>query len=87
MGKLHDLLTRAEEGLLARTLVGRRLERDVAGPAGVLFRRGEVIDKALLDRAREEELLEEVAACAEAGTSDTELEELFRWLRQRRAQA
>jgi hypothetical protein len=83
---LHRALTRAEEALLARTLVGRRLARDVRGPEGlVVFAVGAEIDQELLDRARERELLEAVADAAEQGTSDTELEELFLWLRRRRS--
>jgi hypothetical protein len=83
---LHRALTRAEEALLARTLVGRRLAEDVRGADGlVVFAAGAEIDQELLDRARDRELLEAVAAAAEQGTSDTELEELFLWLRRRRS--
>jgi hypothetical protein len=82
---LHKAFTAAEEALLARTLVGRRLGSDVRGPDGiVVFAAGAEIDRALLDRARERELLDEVAAAAEPGTSDTELEDLFVWLSERR---
>lgn len=82
---LHRAFTAAEEALLARTLVGRRLASDVRGPDGiVLFATGAEIDRALLDRARELERLDEVAAAAEPGTSDTELEDLFLWLAERR---
>ena len=78
---LHRAFTAAEEALLARTLVGRRLARDVRGGDGLIaFAAGAVIDRALLDRARERELLDEVARAAEPGTSDTELEDLFLWL-------
>jgi hypothetical protein len=83
---LHRALTRAEEALLARTLIGRRLARDVRAPDGlVAFAAGAEIDAELLDRARDRELLEAVAAAAEPGTSDTELEELFLWLARRRS--
>lgn len=82
---LHRAFTRAEEALLARTLVGRRLASDVRGPDGlVAFAAGAEIDRELLDRARERELLDEVARAAEPGTSDTELEDLFSWLAERR---
>jgi hypothetical protein len=82
---LHRAFTRAEEALLARTLVGRRLARAVRGPDGLVeFAAGAEIDRALLDRAREKELLDDVARAAEPGTSDTELEELFLWLAERR---
>jgi hypothetical protein len=82
---LHRAFTRAEEALLARTLVGRRLARAVRAPDGLVeFAAGAEIDRALLDRAREKELLDEVARAAEPGTSDTELEELFLWLAERR---
>lgn len=83
---LHRAWTRAEEALLARTLVGRRLAADVRGPDGlVAFAAGAEIDRDLLDRARERELLDEVARAAEPGTSDTELEDLFAWLAARRS--
>lgn len=82
---LHRAFTAAEEALLARTLVGRRLSRDVHGGDGIVqFAAGAEIDRDLLDRAREQELLDEVAAAAEPGTSDTELEDLFLWLAERR---
>lgn len=82
---LHRAFTRAEEALLGRTLVGRRLARAVRGPGGlVAFAAGAEIDRALLDRARALELLDEVARSAEPGTSDTELEDLFLWLAERR---
>jgi hypothetical protein len=82
---IRDLFSRAEEALLARTLVGRRLARPVRDAAGVVrFAPGAEIDRALLDRAREWDVLEEVARAAEPGTSDTELEDLFAWLRARR---
>jgi hypothetical protein len=82
---LHRAFTRAEEALLGRTLVGRRLAADVRAPDGrVVFAAGAEIDRALLDRARERELLDEVARAAEPGTSDTELEDLFAWLAERR---
>lgn len=78
--RLHQLLTRAEEALLARTLRGRRLERDVLGPDGaVLYASGREIDTDLLDDARERGLLEEVGHAAEPGTSDTEVEDLLWW--------
>lgn len=81
--RLHQLLTRAEEALLARTLNGRRLERDVCTPDGaVVFAAGREIDPDLLDAAREKDLLEAVAHAAERGTSDTELEDLVWWRRQ-----
>lgn len=48
------------------------------------FAEGAEIDRPLLDRAREKDLLDEVARCAEPGTSDTELEDLFLWLAERR---
>jgi hypothetical protein len=74
-----------KEALLARTLVGRKLAEDVRGPDGlVVFAAGAEIDRDLLDRARERELLEAVARAAERGTSDTELEDLFLWLAARR---
>jgi hypothetical protein len=83
---LHRALTRAEEALLARTLVGRRLAGDVRDAEGlVVFAAGAEIDHALLDRARERDLLDEIARAAEPGTSDTELEELFLWLARRRS--
>lgn len=82
---LHRAFTAAEEALLSRTLVGRRLARDVKGSDGlVAFAAGAEIDRPLLDRARERELLDEVARAAEPGTSDTELEDLFVWLAERR---
>jgi hypothetical protein len=82
---LHRLLTHAEETLLARTLIGRRLSGDVRTPEGAMaFAEGSEIDRALLDRARELDLLEAVASAAEPGTSDTELEDLFVWLARRR---
>lgn len=82
---LRRAFTRAEEALLGRTLVGRRLERDVHGREGfVRFAAGAEIDGELLERARELDLLDEVAAAAEPGTSDTELEDLFLWLAERR---
>jgi hypothetical protein len=82
---LERAFTRAEEALLARTLVGRRLAEDVRDAAGgVAFAAGTEIDRPLLDRARERGLLDEVARAAEPGTSDTELEELFLWLARRR---
>jgi hypothetical protein len=84
---LHQVLTKAEEALLARTLVGRRLAEAVRDPDGlVVFAAGAEIDSDLLDRARERDLLEAVARAAEPGTSDTELEELFLWLARRRAE-
>jgi hypothetical protein len=74
-----------KEALLARTLVGRKLADDVRGPDGlVVFAAGAEIDRDLLDRARERDLLEPVARAAEPGTSDTELEDLFVWLASRR---
>jgi hypothetical protein len=83
---LRRALTRAEEALLARTLVGRRLAEDVRDAGGlVVFAAGAEIDAALLDRARDRDLLEAVAAAAEQGTSDTELEDLFLWLARRRS--
>jgi hypothetical protein len=83
---LDRALGKAEEALLARTLVGRRLAEDVRGPDGlVAFAAGAEIDRALLDRALERDLLEAVARAAEPGTSDTELEELVLWLTRRRA--
>jgi hypothetical protein len=85
---LQRALSAAEEALLARTLVGRRLAADVRGPDGlVAFAAGTEIDRALLDRARERDLLEAVARAAEPGTSDTELEDLFTWLADRRGRS
>jgi hypothetical protein len=85
MGRARELFTKVEEALLARTLVGRKLAADVRDAQGrVAFAAGAEIDRALLDAARERELLEEVARAAEPGTSDTELEDLFVWLRGRR---
>jgi hypothetical protein len=82
---LERAFTRAEEALLARTLVGRRLAEHVRdGSGGVVFAAGAEIDRPLLDRAREHGLLEAVARAAEPGTSDTELEDLFLWLAERR---
>jgi hypothetical protein len=82
---LHRAFTRAEEALLARTLVGRKLARDVRGEGGLVeFAAGAEIDRALLERAREKDLLDDVARAAEPGTSDTELEDLFVWLADRR---
>lgn len=87
MTLIQQIAARAEEALLARTLIGRRLARDVRDDTGfVLFRRGEEIDRALLDRARERRLLEEVAHAAELSTSDTELEDLLWWLKHHREQ-
>jgi hypothetical protein len=84
---LHQLLSRAEEALLARTLVGRRLAADVRGPDGApLFRAGREIDRELLDDAREAGVLEEVAHAAERGTSDTELEDLLFWRKHHKEQ-
>ena len=83
---LAKAFTRAEEALLSRTLVGRRLAGDVRDERGVVvFASGAEIDRPLLDRARERGLLDDVARAAEPGTSDTELEELFLWLARRRA--
>lgn len=85
---LHEAWTRTKEALLARTLIGRRLQEDVRTPEGALaFARGTEIDRPLLDRARNLDLLEHVAAAAEPGTSDTELEELLVWLADRRGKA
>jgi hypothetical protein len=85
MGRAHELLTKVEEALLSRTLVGRKLATDVRDPQGlVAFAAGAEIDHPLLEAARERDLLEEVAKAAEPGTSDTELEDLFIWLRERR---
>jgi hypothetical protein len=85
MGRAHELLTKVEEALLSRTLVGRRLAADVRDAQGhVAFAAGAEIDHALLEAARGRDLLEEVARAAEPGTSDTELEDLFIWLRDRR---
>lgn len=85
MSLIHQMISRAEEALLGRTLLGRTLAHDVRDPDGfVLFRKGAEIDRALLDQARERELLEEVAHAAERGTSDTELEDLLWWLKQHR---
>ncbi len=82
---LERAFTRAEEALLARTLVGRRLAADVLDARGqVIFAAGAEIDRPLLDRARERGVLDEIARAAEPGTSDTELEELFLWLAERR---
>jgi hypothetical protein len=81
---VRDLLSKAEELLLSRTLVGRRLAADVHDAQGlVAFAAGAEIDRELLDLAREKGLLEEVARAAEPGSSDTELEDLFVWLRSR----
>jgi hypothetical protein len=81
----HELLGRAEEALLARTLLGRRLSADVVAPSGdVVFPAGREIDKELLDRARELAVMEEVAHAAERGTSDTELEDLLFWRKHHR---
>lgn len=83
---IHRALTRAEEALLSRTLTGRRLAREVRGADGlVVFAAGAEIDQALLDRARDRDLIDAVVAAAEPGTSDTELEDLVLWLRERRA--
>lgn len=85
---LGRILSAAEEALLARTLTGRKLAdpvRDVDGV--VVFAAGAEIDRALLDRARERGLLEEVARAAEPGTSDTELEDLFTWWKDRRSRS
>jgi hypothetical protein len=82
---LHRALTKAEEAVLSRTLTGRRLVRDVKDGAGlVVFASGAEIDKDLLDQARERDLLDVVVDAAEPGTSDTELEDLVLWLRERR---
>lgn len=82
---LHRAFTRAEEAFLARTLVGRKLARDVLDSRGlVAFAAGAEIDAELLDRARERDLLEAVVRAAEPATSDTEIEELFLWLSERR---
>jgi hypothetical protein len=87
-GFLEGAFSRAEEALLARTLVGRKLARPVTGSDGlVVFAAGAEIDRDLLDRARERDLLEAVADAAEPGTSDTELEDLFVWLAGRRDRA
>lgn len=87
-GRLHEILTRAEEALLGRTLEGRRLERDVVGPDGaIVFPRGTEIDRGILDRARELELLEALAHATEPSTSDTELADLLWWRRQHREAA
>jgi hypothetical protein len=82
---LHRAFTAAEEALLARTLVGRKLASDVKGGDGlVVFAAGAEIDRTLLEQARERELLDDVARAAEPGTSDTEVEDLFVWLAERR---
>lgn len=84
---LERAFTRVEEALLSRTLIGRRLAADVRDAAGiVVFAAGAEIDRTLLDRARERDLLEAVVRAAEPGTSDTELEELFVWLAERRGE-
>ncbi|WP_373049619.1 hypothetical protein [Vulgatibacter sp.] len=84
----HRLVTRTEEALLARTLKGRRLERDVCDESGkVCFAAGREIDQAILDEARELSLLEELAHAAEPGTSDTELEDLLWWRKHHHDQA
>ena len=70
---LHRAFTAAEEALLSRTLLGRKLERDVKGADGLVQVRGGR-GSIGLDRARERELLDEAARAAEPGTSDTELE-------------
>ena len=82
---IHRALTKAEEAILSRTLVGRKLARDVKDGSGlIVFAAGAEIDKALLDQARDRELLDLVVEAAEPGTSDTELEDLVLWLRERR---
>ena len=82
---LDRAFTRAEEALLSRTLVGRKLADDVRDAQGVVvFAAGAEIDRPLLDWARDRGLLDEVVRAAEPGTSDTELEELFLWLARRR---
>lgn len=82
---IRRALTKAEEAVLSRTLVGRRLARDVKDDTGVVvFAAGAEIDKELLDRARDRDLLDVVVDAAEPGTSDTELEDLVLWLRERR---
>ena len=82
---IHRALTKAEEAILSRTLVGRKLARDVRDGSGlVVFAGGAEIDKTLLDQARDRELLDLVVEAAEPGTSDTELEDLVLWLRERR---
>lgn len=86
--RLHQLLTRAEEALLARTLEGRRLQRPVTTPAGgIVFAAGRTIDRLVLDEARERDLLEELAHAAEPGTSDSELEDWLWWRKKRRDEA
>ena len=83
--RVHQLLARAEEALLARTLLGRRLREDVAAPGGtVVFPAGREIDREILDRARELDLLEELAHAAERGTSDTALEDFLFWRKHHR---
>lgn len=82
---IRRALTKAEEAVLSRTLVGRRLAHEVKDDTGVVvFAAGAEIDKELLDRARDRDLLDVVVDAAEPGTSDTELEDLVLWLRERR---
>ena len=80
--RLHHWITRAEEALLERTLLGRRLEVDVHLDDGkILFPAGTEIDREVLDRARERERLADLAHAAEPGTSDSELADLLWWRR------
>jgi len=82
---LHDLMGRAEEALLSRTLLGLKLERDVRDAEGaIVFPAGREIDRELLDRARELSLLAEVGHAAEPSSSDNELAELLWRHRQKR---
>ncbi|MBI5548014.1 MAG: hypothetical protein HY901_29390 [Deltaproteobacteria bacterium] len=79
------LWSRFEEALLARTLEGRSLGQDVLDASGkAAFRRGALIDRSLLDEARERGLLEEVAAATHLDTSDTEVSDLLRMLKRHR---
>lgn len=81
---VREFLSQVEEALLARTLLGRRLERDVLeDDGGRLFAAGREIDQPMLDRARELGRLEELAHAAEPGTSDSELEEFLWWRKHR----
>lgn len=84
MAGVSDIVGRVEEALLARTLEGRKLVEPVYDDAGaLLFSPGRVIDRGLLELARERGVLERIADAAEPATSDSELEELLSWRRRR----
>lgn len=81
---IRHWVSRVKKALLGRTLKGRKLERPVRDEQGrPLFESGRRIDDEVLEKAREKGRLEELTVAAEPATSDTELEDLLRWSKQR----